>query len=180
MTAYYLTSIRNTFDLQRSLAEGAFAQVDDDAFRRPLDVNTNSIAVILKHVGGNLRSRFTNFLTSDGEKPDRDRDSEFVDSFAPGAQGRAEAIAQWNAGFAVLFASIEGLAEDDLGRTVTIRGEPHSVPLSLARALGHVSYHVGQIVMIARIHAGDHWSTLTIPRGGSEDRNRQMGYTPRG
>ncbi|MBL9149191.1 MAG: DUF1572 family protein [Phycisphaerae bacterium] len=173
----FLVALRDTVRTQRALAEKAFAQVDDDAFRRPLDANTNSIAIVMKHLGGSLRSRFTEFLTTDGEKPDRNRDGEFVDDFAPGAEGRVQAIAAWNAGFAALERAIDDLTDADLGRTVTIRGEPHSVPLALSRALGHVSYHVGQIVLTARLLATGEWKTLTIPRGGSGTFNRTMAAT---
>jgi uncharacterized damage-inducible protein DinB len=173
----FLAAVRDAVRSQRALAEKAFAQVDDDAFRRPLDRNTNSIAIVLKHLGGSLRSRFTDFLTTDGEKPDRNRDGEFVDDFAPGAAGRAQAIAAWDAGFAALERTIEELADADLARTVTIRGEPHTVPLALARALGHVSYHVGQVVLTSRLLATGEWKTLTIPRGESASFNRSMAAT---
>jgi len=172
----FVAAIRETFLAQRKLAERAFAQIDDDAFRAPLDANTNSVALIMKHVGGSLRSRFTEFLTTDGEKRERKRDGEFIDDFAPGAHGRAQAIAGWDAGFEALLAALDALTPEDLARTVTIRGEPHSVPLALARALGHISYHVGQIVMTSRVRAGDRWSTLTIERGGSNAFNKRVGH----
>ncbi len=175
----FLDSLRDTFRSQRSLAERAFTQVDEVRFRAPLDANTNSIAIILKHVGGNLRSRFRDFLTTDGEKPDRDRDREFIDDFPPGPAGRAAAIAAWDEGFAVLDATLAALTPGDLERTVTIRGEPHTVTLALLRALAHLSYHVGQIVTTSRLLAGEEWTTLTIPRGGSEAFNARLGYVPK-
>jgi hypothetical protein len=122
----------------------------------------------MKHVAGNLTSRWTDFLTTDGEKPGRNRDDEFVDTF----RGRAELLECWERGWACLRAALAALTPTDLGRTVTIRGEPHTVPLALARSLGHTCYHVGQIVQVARVHAGETWTTLTIPRGGSAEFNQ--------
>src|SRR5262249_17853125 len=133
-----------------------------------LDANTNSIAVIMKHVAGNLLSRWTDFLTTDGEKPWRGRDDEFLDSFS----SRGELLGVWGRGWACLLKARRGLKPEDLEKTVLIRGEPHSVPLALERSLGHSCYHIGQIVQVARIHAGDRWSTLTISKGGSERFNK--------
>ena len=132
-----------------------------------LDANTNSIAVIMKHVAGNLSSRWTDFLTADGEKPWRNRDDEFVDGFG----SRAEILECWEHGWGCLHTTLNRLKAEDLEKTVLIRGEPHSVPLALERSLGHTCYHIGQIVQIARVHAGDDWNTLTIPRGGSRQFN---------
>jgi hypothetical protein len=124
----------------------------------------------MKHVAGNLLSRWTDFLTSDGEKPWRNRDSEFVDSLT----SRDELLTFWETGWQRLFDSLSVLTADDLGKIVPIRGEPHSVPLAIQRSLAHCGYHVGQIVLIARILAGDEWDTLTIPRGASARFNDQM------
>lgn len=168
ITAEFLSTIVNTFEANKRLADRAVEQVPDEKLHLALDANTNSIAVIMKHVAGNLLSRWTDFLTSDGEKPWRNRDGEFVDAFAH----RAELVEFWERGWTCLFAAIKGLKPEDLQKTVTIRGEPHSVPLALARSLGHTCYHIGQIVQVARIHAGEKWNTLTIPRGGSEQFNR--------
>ena len=159
-----------TFRYHKHIADRAVEQISDEALRRPLDDNTNSIAVVMKHVGGNLRSRWTDFLTSDGEKPWRNRDDEFVDAFA----SRSEVLAAWEAGWAALFGALEGLAEADLNHIVTVRGEPHSVALAAGRSLGHTCYHVGQIVQLARHWAGDVWNTLTIPRGGSANHNQTV------
>ena len=149
-------------------------QVPDDKLHVALDENTNCIAVIMKHVGGNLASRWTDFLTTDGEKPWRNRDDEFVDTFG----SRAELLAAWEQGWACLLTALKGLTREDLEKTVVIRGEPHSVPLALERSLGHTCYHIGQIVQVARIHAGVKWNTLTIPRGGSEQFNKaNLGQT---
>lgn len=159
-----------SFRANKGWADKAVAQLTDAKLHVALDTNTNCIAVIMKHVAGNLLSRWTDFLTTDGEKPWRDRDDEFVDSFV----SRDELLAHWDSGWHRLFETLDGLAADDVGRTVTIRGEPHSVPLAIQRSLAHCGYHVGQIVLIARILAGDDWTTITIPRGGSEGYNRQV------
>jgi len=158
------------FRANKGWADKAVAQLSDDKLHLALDPNTNSIAVIMKHVAGNLLSRWTDFLTSDGEKPSRNRDNEFVDTF----KTRAELIAYWDSGWQRLFDSLAGLKAEDVGRTVTIRGEPHSVPLAIQRSLAHCGYHVGQIVMIARILAGDTWTTITIPRGQSANFNQRV------
>jgi uncharacterized damage-inducible protein DinB len=159
----------NALEANRRLAERAVAQLPDEKLHVPLDGNTNSIAVIMKHIAGNLLSRWTDFLTTDGEKPWRNRDAEFVNSFT----SRDELEAYWERGWACLLEALKSLSADDLTRTVSIRGEPHSAPLAIQRSLGHTCYHVGQIVQVARILAGDKWETLTIPRGGSEQFNRQ-------
>jgi hypothetical protein len=163
----FMSAIINAFEANKRLADRAVAQVPDDKLHVPLDDNTNSIAVIMKHVAGNLASRWTDFLTTDGEKPSRNRDGEFVDSFS----SRAEILECWEKGWACLLTTLRTLKPEDLGKTVTIRGEPHSVPLALERSLGHTCYHIGQIVQVARIHAGDNWTTLTIPKGGSDQYN---------
>src|SRR5947209_14427078 len=167
IAAEFLSAIRNAFEANKRLADRAVAQVPDDKLHAALDANTNSIAVIMRHVAGNLASRWTDFLTTDGEKPWRDRDAEFVD--APGV--RAEILEAWERGWACLLEALEGLRPEDLEKTVVIRGERHSVPLALERSLGHTCYHVGQIVQVARVHAGEAWDTLTIPRGGSRQFN---------
>lgn len=160
----------NRFRDQKGMAERAVAQVADEQLHVALDENTNSLAVIMKHMAGNLRSRFRDFLTSDGEKPDRDRDGEFVDDL----RTRAAVMAAWEEGWGVLFGSLAALTDEDLGRVVTIRGQPHTVIDALVRALAHQSYHVGQIVQLARYLAKEKWETLTIPRGGSGKFNEGM------
>lgn len=164
----------DAFIAQKQLAERAIEQVSSLDLRRPLDDNTNSIAVIMKHVGGNLRSRFTDFLNSDGEKPWRDRDDEFVDTF----RSRDEIMAAWESGWSILTDTLAALRSEHLFWTVYIRGEPHTVPEALTRSLAHTSYHVGQIVLIARVHNKANWNTLTIPRGGSKEHNRSIGFDP--
>jgi len=165
----FLAATRNAFEGNKRLADRAVAQVADDKLAVALDQNTNSISVIMRHVAGNLTSRWTDFLTTDGEKPDRNRDGEFVESFA----GRQALLGCWEQGWARLFETLDCLTDEDLGKTVLIRGEPYSVPLALARSLGHTCYHIGQIVQVARVHAADNWQTLTIPKGGSEQFNQQ-------
>jgi len=169
ISAEFLAATINAFEANKRLADRAVEQVPDAKLHAALSEDTNSIAVIIKHVAGNLHSRWTDFLTTDGEKPGRNRDDEFVNSFT----SRAEVLECWERGWGRLLETLKSLRTEDLGRTVMIRGEPHSVPLALARSLGHTCYHIGQIVQIARIHAGEHWQTLTIPRGGSEQFNQQ-------
>ena len=159
-----------SFRSNKGWADKAIAQLSDDKLHMALDSNTNSIAVIMKHVAGNLLSRWTDFLTTDGEKPWRNRDDEFVDTF----HSRDELIACWDSGWQRLFDVLSSLSPDDLAKTVTIRGEPHSVPLAIQRSLAHTAYHVGQIILIARLLAGDHWTTITIPRGASGKFNQEV------
>jgi len=159
-----------SFKSNRGWADKAIAQVSDENLHVALDPNTNSIAVIMKHVAGNLLSRWTDFLTTDGEKPSRNRDDEFVDSFPT----RAEILAHWESGWQRMFDTLASLTPDDLAKTVMIRGEPHSVPLAMQRSLAHTAYHVGQIILIARILAGEHWTTITIPRGASASFNQRV------
>jgi len=153
-----------TFRRQKELAERAFAQIDDDDFFRTIDAESNSIAIIAKHVGGNLRSRWTDFLATDGEKPDRDRDSEFVvGDDAP----RAAIMETWDEGWAALFDTFATLRADDLTATVQIRGESMTAVAAMHRALAHISQHIGQIVMLAKHFRSSNWKTLSIPRGAS-------------
>lgn len=159
-----------SFRSNKGWADKAITQLSDDKLHVALDPNTNSIAVIMKHVAGNLLSRWTDFLTTDGEKPWRNRDDEFVDTLT----AREELIAYWDSGWQRLFDSLSSLSSDDLAKTVTIRGESHSVPLAIQRSLAHSAYHVGQIMMIARVLAGVHWTTITIPRGASANFNQRV------
>ena len=169
LAAEFLAATSNAFEANKRLADRAIEQVPDDKLRIALDANTNSIAVIMKHVAGNLQSRWSDFLTSDGEKPWRNRDEEFVDTFG----GRQEIMEFWERGWSCLRQALKNLKPEDLEKTVFIRGEPHSVPLALERSLGHTCYHIGQIVQVARIHVGDSWKTLTIPRGASQQFNKE-------
>lgn len=170
-----IDSYARAFRAQKHLADAAIAQLSEEQMRQPLDANTNSVCVIMKHVGGNLRSRFTEFLMTDGEKAWRDRDDEFVDNFT----SREQMIEAWEAGWRTLFDALAPLTSDDLLGTVLIRGEPLSVPFAIARALGHTSYHIGQIVQTARVMAKDNWTTITVPRGGSIAHNLKHGFDPR-
>lgn len=163
------------FARYRSLAEKATAHLSFAQLRETLDPETNSIAVIMKHVGGNLRSRWSDALTTDGEKPWRNRDTEFIDDFAD----HAALLACWNAGWDTLQAELATFTDADLLRVLTIRTEPHTLMLALTRSLSHISYHCGQIVQTARIlasRAGTQWNTLTIARGQSQSFNRAMGH----
>lgn len=167
LTASWQEASLQCFHYYKTLADRAIAQSSDDALQRAIDPNTNSIAVIVQHLAGNLESRWTDFLTADGEKPGRDRDAEFT----PRDASREELLASWERGWGRFFDSLTALTAEDFGRTVAIRGESHSVPLAIQRSLTHVAYHVGQIVQLARHWAGSDWTTLTIPRGGSTAHN---------
>jgi hypothetical protein len=160
----------SAFRSNKGWADKAISQVSDDKLHVALDANTNSIAVIMKHVAGNLLSRWTDFLTTDGEKSWRNRDDEFVDTF----ENRDKLISYWESGWQTLFDSLSVLSGEDLGKNVTIRGELHSVPLAMQRSLAHTTYHIGQIILISRILAGDNWTTITIPRGGSSNFNQRV------
>ncbi len=160
-------AVRDEMNRYHSLAIRALEQVDDESFFKVRSPGSNSLAVVVRHVGGNLKSRFTDFLTSDGEKPWRDRDSEFEPLGT-----RAETLELWNLGWQVLRETLAELTDKDLGRIVTIRGQEWTVGGALLRSLAHVSYHVGQIVDTARAHAGLSWSSLSIPKGGSASYNR--------
>jgi hypothetical protein len=164
-SAVYLRDVIRTFKNYKALAERAIAQVPTDAdLHTELDANSNSIAVIVKHVGGNLRSRFRDFLTTDGEKPDRNRDGEFE---MPERASRDEMLRWWNEGWAIALGSIEALTPEDLDRTVFIRREAFLVSEALSRSVTHTAYHVGQIVYVARHFASPNWKSLTIPKGDS-------------
>ena len=163
----YLADIRRTFKNYEALGSAALAQVHQDAdLHRLIDPTANSLAIIVKHVSGNLRSRFRNFLTEDGEKPDRDRDDEFE---MPIAVSSADVLETWKAGWKVAIDSIEALSVEDLHRTVYIRGEAFLVVEALNRSATHIAYHVGQIVLLARHFAGPAWKSLSIPKGRSRD-----------
>jgi hypothetical protein len=161
----YLTDIVRQFRMFKDYADKAIARVPDANLHTELDANSNSVAVIVKHVGGNLRSRYRDFLTTDGEKPDRDRDQEFETT---GRESRAEIIKMWEDGWSVALASIEALAPADLDRTIHVRGEAFLVIEALNRSVTHAASHVGQIVYLARHFAGDTWTSLTIPKGMSK------------
>ncbi len=169
-TTSYLTEALAVLRQYKHMAEGAMAQVADNQLTATLDGEMNSIGTIVKHMTGNMRSRWTDFLTTDGEKPGRNRDSEFV---APPAS-RAALLEAWEQGWALVFQAIEPLSEADLGRTVTIRGEPHSVMQAINRQIAHYASHTGQIILLAKYFAGDQWQSLSIPRNRSAEFNARI------
>jgi hypothetical protein len=162
-----LQSVGEEFGRLQKQAERALAQVQDERhLHAVLDGESNTLGILIQHVGGNLHSRFTSFLTTDGEKATRNRDEEFV---SHAEKSRAELMEVWNAGWAALHSSLAGLAPDDLETSVTIRGEAHTVTQALLRALSHIATHVGQIIFLAKHLEAERWSTLTVPRGRSRD-----------
>lgn len=169
-TTSYLADAIAAFRYYKKLGERAMEQTPDEHLFTELDPESNSIAVIVKHLAGNMRSRWTDFLTTDGEKPDRNRDTEFE---TPAAT-RAELLAQWEQGWAVLFGALEGMTDADMTRTVTIRGEAHAVTQAINRQLAHYPYHVGQIVYLARHFSSGHWASLSVPRGKSAEFNQKV------
>jgi uncharacterized damage-inducible protein DinB len=168
-TATWIAAVLETIDSHRRLIDGALGQLSDEELVRQPAEGVNSVAVILRHIGGNLKSRWTDFLTTDGEKPSRNRDSEFENW--PG--DRASLLAYFDQGWQTWRQSIESLTSDDVTKSVTIRGEPHTLPLAVERSLTHTAYHVGQIMLIARtVHNGG-WNWLTIQPGGSQQHNQK-------
>jgi Protein of unknown function (DUF1572) len=165
-----LDDVRPLFAMYRRLGEGAMAQVADADLTATLDPEMNSIALIVKHMAGNMRSRWTGFPEADGEKPDRNRDSEFE---AP-PETRAELMAMWDAGWTCMFAALDRLTDADLSRETFIRGERHSVMQAIHRQIAHYSYHVGQIVLLAKHFASDRWKSLSVPRGQSGQFNQDV------
>ena len=159
-TTSYLEDSLTLFRAYKNLAERAMEQVSDEQLFIALDEESNSIAIIVKHMAGNMRSRWTDFLTTDGEKPQRNRDGEFVDDF----KSRADLMAFWERGWSCALSAIESLTPSDMQKTVTIRSEANSVPLAIVRQLAHYSTHVGQIVYIAKQRRGVEWKTLSIPK----------------
>jgi hypothetical protein len=166
----YLKDVVEQFRQLKSLADRALAQVRDDDLFAVLDPESNSLAVLMQHMAGNMRSRWTDFLHSDGEKPDRNRDSEFV---VMEGTARTELQARWEEGWRCLFQTLTALSEEDLALTVLIRAEPHSVIKAINRQLTHYGYHVGQMVFLAKHFASDHWRTLSVPRGKSKEFNAE-------
>lgn len=164
-TTSYLEDSIAVLRQYKKLAEGAIAQVADTQLTEVLDPETNSIALIVKHMAGNMRSRWTDFLTTDGEKPDRNRDSEFLQPPAT----REELMQTWEDGWARVFNALTPLTDADLGHKVTIRGEPHSVMQAINRQLAHYASHCGQIVFLAKHLQHEHWKTLSVPRNKSAE-----------
>ena len=158
--AQVLDTIRATLESQKSLAEKAMAQLREEDFHWTPHHESNSIAIIVKHLAGNMRSRWTDFLTSDGEKPTRNRDGEFIDDLG----GRETIISQWEEGWRILFDTMESLRPDDLHRPITVRGREQAVLDALLSQLAHYAQHVGQIIYLAKLRLGDGWQTLSIPK----------------
>ena len=168
-TSYIEDSVA-LFRFYKKMAEGAMEQVNDEQLFATLDEEMNSIAIIVKHMTGNMRSRWTDFLTSDGEKPDRNRDTEFVDAPAT----REELLKRWNEGWDSVFHALEPLTNSDLERKITIRGEPHSVMQAVNRQIAHYAYHCGQIVFLAKHFKGSAWKSLSVPRNRSAEFNQRV------
>jgi uncharacterized damage-inducible protein DinB len=169
--ALYVDEAFRSLRGHKRLADDAMAQLSDEQFFAEPSPESNSVAIIVKHLAGNMRSRFTDFLTSDGEKPDRNRDREFV---MHADAKREEVLASWEQNWELVFQTLNSLHPEDLERTVTIRGEPHSVLQAINRQVAHYAYHVGQIVFLAKHWKGAEWKTLSVPRGQSEQVNARM------
>jgi Protein of unknown function (DUF1572) len=165
LAIHYLEEARRQLRGHKRMGEGAMSQLEDQDFFVTLDPEANSVAILVKHLAGNMRSRFTDFLTSDGEKPDRFRDREFE---VTRATTRAEVMNWWEQGWASVFAALEPLEPEDVMRVVTIRGEPHTVLQAINRQIAHYAQHIGQIVFLAKHLRSKEWKTLSIPRGKSE------------
>jgi hypothetical protein len=166
LASLYLEEMKRQFRGHKRMGEAAMAQLEDKDFFAALDPESNSVAALVKHIAGNARSRFTGFLTSDGEKPDRFRDQEFEVS---DRTTREEVMRWWEQGWSQVFATLDSITPEDVQRTVTIRHEPHTVMQALNRALAHYAQHIGQIVFLAKHLRSSQWQTLSIPRGKSED-----------
>lgn len=163
----YLASIKKQFHYYKSVGDKAIERVSEEQLHWSYNDDSNSIAVIIKHIAGNSISRWTDFLTSDGEKSSRNRDDEFEDT----AESKEELLALWNKGWDCLFNAINPLMTDDLLRTIYIRNEAHTVTEAINRQLAHIPYHIGQIVYVAKMVSADTWQSLTIPKGKSKEFN---------
>ena len=166
VSKHYLEEALRQMRGHKRMGEAAMSQLRDEEFFIALDPEANSVAILVKHLAGNMRSRFTDFLTSDGEKPDRFRDQEF--ELTP-ATTRADVMKWWEEGWARVITAIEPLKPEDVMRTVTIRGEPHTVLQAVNRQIAHYAQHIGQIVFLAKHFRSSEWKTLSIPRGKSEE-----------
>jgi hypothetical protein len=166
LASLYLEEMKRQFRGHKRMGEAAMAQLEDKDFFAALDPESNSVAALVKHIAGNARSRFTDFLTSDGEKPDRFRDQEFE---VCEKTTREEVMGWWQQAWSTVFSALDTLQPEDMQRIVTIRQEPHSVMQALNRALAHYAQHIGQIVFLAKHLRSSQWRTLSIPRGKSED-----------
>lgn len=171
ISAAYLDEAVRSFRGHKRLAEGALSQLSEKELFQIIDPESNSVATILKHMAGNLRSRWTDFLSTDGEKPDRNRDQEFIIGEHP---SRESLMTMWERGWQCVFDTLQSLQPDDLSRIVTIRGQEHTVLQAINRSLAHCAYHVGQIVFLAKHLKSSEWKTLSVPRGKSEEFNTEM------
>jgi hypothetical protein len=171
LVEHYLKDSLSTFREYKKLAERAFAQISDEEFFSSIDEEANSVAVIIKHISGNMLSRWTDFLTTDGEKPDRQRDLEFV--ITPD-MGKDDLLKQWERGWSCLFTALEPLTPEDFSRKVLIRGEEHTVIQAINRQLTHYAYHIGQIVFLAKHFRSQEWKSLSIPRNRSAEFNAYL------
>jgi hypothetical protein len=177
VATHFLEEARRQFHGYKRLGEGAIAQVKDQELFTTIDPESNSIAIIMKHLSGNMRSRFTDFLTTDGEKPNRDRDQEFEMN---SATSRTDIMRLWDEGWACVFATVDALKPEDVMHVITIRGEPHTVLQAINRQIAHYAQHVGQIVFLAKHLRAQDWKTLSIPRGKSKDLNAIAQTSERG
>lgn len=175
--SHYLDEVRRQFRGYKRLGEGAMSQLRDEQMFITIDPESNSVAILVKHLAGNMRSRFTDFLTTDGEKPNRNRDQEF--EITPNTT-REEIMRWWEDGWTQVFSAIAALKPEDLLRTVTIRGEPHTVVQAINRQLAHYSGHVSQIIFLAKHLRSSEWKTLSIARGKSQDFNSLAKKSDRG
>jgi hypothetical protein len=169
-TTSYIEDSLSLFRYYKNLAERAMEQVTDEQLLTVLDPEMNSIALTVKHMAGNMRSRWTDFLKSDGEKPDRNRDSEFAEP----PSRREDVMELWEDGWRCVFRAVEPLSDADIGRTVTIRGEAHSVMQAINRQIAHYAYHCGQIVLLAKHFSHNKWQSLSVPRNRSTEFNRRV------
>lgn len=173
LTTSYAQDAKDLFRYYKKLADRAIQQCPDESLFSTLDAESNSIAIIVKHMAGNMHSRWTDFLTTDGEKPDRNRDNEFEEP----PKNRADLIAMWERGWKIFFAALDPLTESDLARTITIRTEPHSVMQAINRQIAHYSCHIGQIVFLAKHFTAistNTWTSLTVPRNRSKQFNADV------
>ncbi len=171
----YLESAKKQFEYYKMLGDKTFAQVQDDKLFWQYNDESNSIAIIVKHLWGNMLSRWTDFLTSDGEKEFRKRDSEFENDI----QNREELLEKWNEGWNCLFNAINSLTTDDLNKIIYIRNQGHSVTEAINRQLAHYPYHIGQIVFLGKMLAGNDWNSLSIPKGNSQAYNKDKFSKPK-
>lgn len=171
VSAAYLEEVRGSFRGHKRLAEGAISQLNSEQLHVQIDAESNSVAIVMRHLVGNMRSRFTDFLTTDGEKPDRNRDGEFDENVRP---SREELMKAWEDGWEIVFGAIESLTPEDLMKPVTIRGEPHTVLQAINRQVAHYAYHVGQIAFIGKHLKGAEWKSLSIPKGQSKMAGQQV------